>query len=123
MRKIFFGVLTLVCFGLGTAGMVLPMLPTVPFYLLTVCFAARSSSKLHARLVRTRFYQRHLAEFAQHRRMTMRRKITVMVMVSLSMLTSMLLVNHRVMYIVVPLLLVFKAWYFFLRVKTSAPAS
>jgi len=119
MGKIFFGALALVCFGLGTVGMVMPMLPTVPFYLLTVYFAARSSSRLHARLVRTRFYRRHLDDFVQHRRMTMRRKIIVMAMVFVSMLTSMLIINHVAMYVVVPLLLVFKAWFFFLRVKTT----
>jgi len=122
MGKIFFGVLAIVCFGLGTAGMVVPMLPTVPFYLATVYCAARSSSKLHARLVRTRFYRRHLDDFVQHRRMTMRRKITLMAMITASLLTSMLLVNHVLMYIIVPILLAFKAWYFFVRVRTFNPS-
>ncbi|MCL2445382.1 MAG: YbaN family protein [Oscillospiraceae bacterium] len=118
MAKFFFGALAVVCFGLGTAGMVVPMLPTVPFYLLTVCFAARSSSKLHARLVRTRFYRQHLDEFVQHRSMTMRRKLMVMALAGGSMLLSMVVINHVAMYIVVPILLAFKAWYFFARVGT-----
>ena len=35
------------CLGLGTAGVLLPFLPTVPFYMATVFCFAKSSRKLH----------------------------------------------------------------------------
>jgi len=119
MGKIFFGFLAGLCFGLGTMGLVMPMLPTAPFYLATAYCAARSSNRLHARLVRTRFYRRHLDEFVQHRSLTLRRKLVVMTMVCVSMLTTMFMINHVVMYVVIPVVLLAKAVYFFLRVKTS----
>ncbi|MDQ7071398.1 MAG: YbaN family protein [Rhodobacterales bacterium] len=44
----FFG---LICVGLAVVGVVLPLLPTVPFLLLAAYFFARSSEKLHSWLV------------------------------------------------------------------------
>ena len=40
--RIFWIVLGFLCLGLGTVGVVLPILPTVPFYMATVfCFAKK----------------------------------------------------------------------------------
>ncbi len=44
----FFG---LICVGLAIVGVVLPLLPTVPFLLLAAYFFARSSERLHSWLV------------------------------------------------------------------------
>ena len=35
------------CFGLGTFGVVLPVLPTVPFYMATVYWISRSEIQIH----------------------------------------------------------------------------
>lgn len=43
--------LGLICVALATIGVVLPLLPTVPFLLLAAFFFARSSSRLHTWLV------------------------------------------------------------------------
>lgn len=40
-------ILGFICLGLGTVGVVLPILPTVPFYMATVFCFAKSSRKLH----------------------------------------------------------------------------
>lgn len=43
--------LGLICVGLGVIGIVLPILPTVPFMLLAAFFFARSSERLHNWLI------------------------------------------------------------------------
>lgn len=43
--------LGLLCVGLGMLGVVLPLVPTVPFMLLAAFFFARSSERLHSWLM------------------------------------------------------------------------
>ena len=51
LKRLIFLIIGCVSLGLGCVGIVLPILPTVPFFLLTVfCFS--QSSKKTARLVR-----------------------------------------------------------------------
>ncbi|MDQ2094304.1 YbaN family protein [Rhodalgimonas zhirmunskyi] len=55
MRFIWAG-LGLLCVGLGLIGVVLPLLPTVPFMLLAAFFFARSSERLHFWLLNHRVF-------------------------------------------------------------------
>lgn len=68
----FFGFL---CLCLGTVGIVLPILPTVPFYMATVFCFAKSSQKLHDWFTGTILYKKHLDSFVTKRAMTMRTKL------------------------------------------------
>lgn len=45
--RFFWMILGFLCLGLGTVGIVLPILPTVPFYMATVFCFAKSSERLH----------------------------------------------------------------------------
>ena len=47
LLKAFWIVLGFLCMVLGTVGIVLPILPTVPFYMATLLCFAKSSQKLH----------------------------------------------------------------------------
>lgn len=49
-------ILGLICVGLAMVGIVLPLLPTVPFLRLAAFFFARSSSRLHNWLITHRSF-------------------------------------------------------------------
>ena len=83
--RIFWIILGTVCFVLGTVGIVLPILPTVPFYLVTVYSYARGSKRLHDWFVGTDLYKNHLDEFVQKKGMTLSAKIKMFTVITLLM--------------------------------------
>lgn len=52
-----------ISFVLGTLGTFLPILPTVPLYLLAVFGFANSSQKLHDKFINSYLYERYLADY------------------------------------------------------------
>lgn len=85
VKRLFFLVLGCVCLGLGCIGVVLPILPTVPFFLVTVFCFAKSSQRLHSWFVGTQLYQKHLDSFVKKKGMTVQTKVGIMVPVTLLM--------------------------------------
>lgn len=85
MKKIFWIVLGSICLALGTVGIALPILPTVPFYLATLFCYAKGSQKLHDWFIGTSLYKKHLEEFVREKGMTMSAKIKMVVVVTLLM--------------------------------------
>ena len=85
VKQVVFIVLGCICLALGTVGVFLPILPTTPFFLLTVFFFANSSQKLHDWFVGTKLYKRHLESFVQKKGMTRRTKISILTSVTLLM--------------------------------------
>lgn len=55
--RVLYIVLGLLFLALGTVGIVLPLLPTVPFYLLAAFFLGKGSRKLDAWFKGAAFYQ------------------------------------------------------------------
>lgn len=76
--KILWILLGFLCLGLGTIGVILPILPTVPFYMATVVCFAKSSEKLHRWFLGTNLYKKHLDSFVKKRAMTMETKLRIM---------------------------------------------
>jgi uncharacterized membrane protein YbaN (DUF454 family) len=76
------------CLVLGTVGVVLPILPTVPFYMATVLCFAKGSERLHDWFVGTRLCERHLDGFVRGRGMTMADKLRVVGTVTLVMASA-----------------------------------
>ena len=85
IKKIVFIVLGCICLALGTVGVVLPILPTVPFYLATAFCFANSSERLHNWFVGTGLYKKHLQSYVEKRGMLLKTKISIITTVTLLM--------------------------------------
>lgn len=85
VKKIIFIVLGCICLALGTVGVVLPILPTVPFYLATAFCFANSSQRLHRWFIGTGLYKKHLQSYVEKRGMLLKTKISIIVTVTLLM--------------------------------------
>lgn len=85
ITKLFWIVLGFIGFGIGTVGVVVPLLPSFPFYMLTLFAFAKSSDRLHKWFMSTKLYKRNLESFVNKKGMTVKTKIRIMVCVTLVM--------------------------------------
>lgn len=105
IRKSIWLTVALIAFGLGTTGIVLPILPTVPLYLLAAFGFANSSDRLHTRFLNSRLYQRYLLPYRQAGGLPLKGKIPLIVWVTIQIGITAFLVRQYLFWVVFLLLL------------------
>lgn len=124
LKRLVFLIIGCVSLGLGCVGIVLPILPTVPFFLLTVFCFSQSSQRLHDWFVNTKMYHKHLESFVQKKGMTARTKATILTSVTILMAIGFVLMARKAIW--VPCVILAIVWachlvYFLFGVKTIQP--
>ena len=92
--RILWIILGFISLGLGTVGIILPLLPTVPFYLATVFCFAKSSKKLHDWFTGTTLYKENLESFVERKAMTIKTKISILATSSAVMLAGFIMMKR-----------------------------
>lgn len=126
LKRLIYLIVGCLCLGIGCVGIVLPILPTVPFFLVTVFCFANSSRKLHDWFVGTKMYKKHLESFVQKKGMTVQTKVGIIIPVTLLMGVGFTLMMCKGIYI--PCVILAVVWichilYFVFGVKTIRPNS
>lgn len=111
--------LAFVCLGLGTVGLVLPIVPTTPFLLLTTVLFAKGSERFHKWFLSTKLYQRHIEQMVKNKSMSFKSKMT-----TLAMLTVLFSIGFLFCPVWYGRVLIVGAalghyYYFIVRIKTS----
>lgn len=120
-KRIVFIILGIVCLAVGTIGVFLPILPTVPFYLATLFFFSKSSSKLHNWFISTKLYKNNLESYVEKKGMLLKTKISIISTVTLLMGFGFFMMMKKSIYI--PCIILLVVWichiiYFVFGVKT-----
>ena len=94
MKKVFFVALGCLSLALGVVGIVLPILPTVPFFLLTAFCFAKSSERLHSWFLGTTMYKKYIGSYMERKGMTVRAKLTLVGTVTALMAVGFMMMSR-----------------------------
>ena len=75
-----------ISFCLGTAGIVLPILPTVPFYMFTLFCLARGSERFYRMFLESPLYKKTVGAYERDKALTLRAKLSILASVTAIMM-------------------------------------
>ena len=101
LRQIFLITIGLLSVALGTLGIFLPILPTVPLYLLAGASFLSSSEGLYRRFQKSRLYRRYLQPYLDRGGLTRRAKLCLILFVTLQIVIAAVLVRKSMVGLIV----------------------
>ena len=120
-KKYFYITLGFLALGIGLIGVILPILPTTPFLLVTSFCFARGSERFHTWFTNSNIYKKHLERFVKERAMTLKQKVVLLSFVNFMLAFPLILVDVLPMRITIIVLIIIKLYYFTFKVRTISP--
>jgi uncharacterized membrane protein YbaN (DUF454 family) len=119
LKKLIYILVGLISFILGTIGIVLPILPTTPFYLLASFCFVRGSERFDKWFKGTKLYKNNLESFIENRSMPLRQKILILAFADTMLLFPLIILDSIHVKIFIVILIAYKYYYFIYKIKTS----
>lgn len=117
--RILFASLGFMSLGLGVIGIIVPILPTTPFLILTGYLFAKSSDRYQDWFKNTKVYKKYLSNFVENKTMTKRGKWTLLLTVDIMLLISFVSIQITAPRVMIIVLIIVKHWYFHKYVKVA----
>ena len=93
--------------GLGTLGIVLPLLPTTPFLVLAAMCFSRSSERFHNWLLSNKWFGAYIKNYCEGKGISLRQKVTVLSLLIFTIgYSCIFLLNHIAVRIILVLIAV-----------------
>lgn len=108
----------LISFALGAVGAIIPVLPTVPFLLLSSFCFTRGSERFNKWFIETKLYKKHLESFVNERAMTLKQKIVILAFADTMLAFPLFILDNIWIKLFIVSLIIFKFYYFIYKIKT-----
>ena len=118
IKKFLYVTIGIISFGLGAIGVVLPVLPTTPFLLLSSFCFVRGSERFDKWFKGTKLYKKHLESFVNNRQMTLKQKVTILLFADFMLMFPLIILDSLMVKGLILLVMLTKYWYFVFRIKT-----
>ena len=118
IKKIIFVIVGFISLLLGLIGIVLPILPTVPFLLLTSYCFARGSNKFEVWFKSSKIYKKYLENFILNKSMTLKQKIYISTFADIMIAFPLVILNNLYIKLFLIIVIIFKYYYFIFKIKT-----
>ena len=118
IKKIIFVIVGFISLLLGIIGTVLPILPTVPFLLLTSYCFARGSNKFEVWFKSSKIYKKYLENFILNKSMTLKQKIYISTFADIMIAFPLIILNNLYIKLFLIIIIIFKYYYFIFKIKT-----
>ena len=118
IKKIIFVIVGFISLLLGIMGTVLPILPTVPFLLLTSYCFARGSNKFEVWFKSSKIYKKYLENFILNKSMTLKQKIYISTFADIMIAFPLVILNNLYIKLFLIIIIIFKYYYFIFKIKT-----
>ena len=118
VRKTIYVIVGCVSLLLGTIGVALPVLPTVPFLILTSYCFARGSSRFDTWFKSSEIYKKYLESFVINKSMTLKQKICTCMFADIMMAFPLIILDSLYIKLFLIAIIIFKYYYFIFKIKT-----
>ncbi|NLF36501.1 MAG: DUF454 domain-containing protein, partial [Clostridiaceae bacterium] len=101
-------ILGFLTFGLAAVGCIIPILPTVPFLILSSLCFMQTSEKINNWFQSTKIYKKHFLPYKEQKGMTLKTKLLIIIPVYIILLSLFILKDILAMRIVIAVVLIAK---------------
>ncbi len=116
--KFIYALFGFIFFGIGTAGVILPMMPGTLFLLLALFFFTKSSDRLRNCFLQSEIYNSHLKSFIEQRALSKKSKLRILCFTTLMLSVGFYFAPGFIVKCVIVIALLIKYWTFFFWIKT-----